>query len=163
MRTLKTATFAAAGISMLLLSACGTGEGNGTVSPSESPNAADTSGATSEETSTANPGDPSGELTPETLEGKWGADQKGDPFLEFKTDETVIGTDGCNGINSTYTIEASTIHIEPWVTTAKGCTDIDTWLSGASTAEITDSNENADEMTVKDKDGEEIGTLIREK
>lgn len=157
MSTLKTAAFAAASISMLLLSACGTGDGNGTVSPEESPNATDDS------TGSANPGDPSGELTPETLEGKWGADQKGDPFLEFKSDETVIGTDGCNGINSNYTIEGSTIHIEPWVTTAKGCTDIDTWLSGASTAEITDSNENADEMTVKDKDGEEIGTLIREK
>jgi len=160
MRTLKIATFAAAGISMLVLSACGAGNGNGTVSPDESP---ESPSATTDGTGSANPGDPSGDLTPETLEGKWGANQAGEPFLEFNTDETVTGTDGCNGINSTYTIEGSTIHIEPWVTTAKGCPDIDTWLSEASTAEITDSNENADEMTFKDKDGKEIGTLIREK
>nr|BFF07814.1 hypothetical protein GCM10023233_27830 [Brevibacterium otitidis] len=163
MRPLHTTALAFAGISMLLLSACGTGGGNGTVSPTDSPTASEQPGSTGENTPTEDPTETSKALSEKDIEGVWGSDEKGDPFLNFKTDGNVIGTDGCNGISTTYKIDGATVTLDPWASTMRACEGVDDWLQHARTLELTDSNENADEMTVKDKDGEEIGTLIREK
>lgn len=162
MRPLHTTALVLTGISTLLLSACGTGGGNGTVSPTDSPTASEqpgSAGDTPTEDSTETPK----ALSEKDIEGVWGSDEKGDPFLNFKTDGNVIGTDGCNGISTTYKIDGATVTLDPWASTLRACEGVDGWLQHSHTLEITGSDENADEMTVKDKDGKEIGTLIREK
>ncbi|MFC0716086.1 hypothetical protein [Cellulomonas biazotea] len=40
--------------------------------------------------------------------------------------------------------------------TSMACEGVDTWLSGASTAEV-----EGDDLVVRDESGEEIGTLVR--
>ncbi len=159
MRTLHPLALTTVSLSMLLLTACGNAGGNGAVSPSESPTETEGPGSTT----SADPTETPDELTNQDIEGKWGSDEAGDPFLEFRADGDVVGTDGCNGIATTYRIDGTTVTLEPWASTMRACPGVDGWLQHARTLEITGSEENADEMTVKDKDGKEIGTLIREK
>lgn len=93
----------------------------------------------------------------ESVVGRWSSDEKGEPHLEFFEDGSVKGSDGCNGINTTYEQTDATITIEPAVSTLKGCPGVDTWLRKCRTLEI-----NGSEMTVKNANDEEIGTLTRD-
>ncbi|GAA1633212.1 MULTISPECIES: META domain-containing protein [Brevibacterium] len=126
----------------LPLAACSTG------SPAESP----TSSAPSEtssptETATA-------ELDPT---GRWSSPEAGDPFLEFADDGTLAGSDGCNRIQTSWTLDGDTVVIESFTSTQRACAGVDSWLSKASTATI-----EGDVMTVKDGQGSVIGGLEKD-
>lgn len=88
--------------------------------------------------------------------GTWRSDEPGQPYLTFNDEGAAWGTDGCNGINTTYTLEKSTITIEPWIATARACLGVNDWLRMARFAEI-----HGDTMTVRDRNDHVIGTLIR--
>lgn len=90
--------------------------------------------------------------------GTWGdTTDTGAPSLELDDDGGLTGTDGCNQLTGTWTVDESD-HVEfhDVASTRMACADVDTWLAGLSQATIAD-----DTMTVIDQDGSEIGTLER--
>ncbi|MFA5607941.1 MAG: META domain-containing protein [Leucobacter sp.] len=100
--------------------------------------------------------EPGTALTPEQLLGAWAADEPGDPRLDFADDGTVSGTDGCNGISTTYIIDGERALLEPFASTLKACIDVDDWLRGIDTVIV-----DGDTMHVYDRGGEELGSLQR--
>lgn len=95
-------------------------------------------------------------LTMHDVAGTWRSDEPGQPYLAFNAEGAAWGTDGCNGIGTTYTLEKSTITIEPWIATARACLGINDWLRMARYAEI-----DGDTMIVRNQHDEVIGTLTR--
>lgn len=91
-----------------------------------------------------------------SVTGTWKSDDAGEPHLTLGDDLTVTGSDGCNGISTTYTIDGDIIEFKSFFSTLKGCQGIDTWLSAVSTASV-----NGDTMTVLNRAGGEIGVLHR--
>ncbi|WP_430867592.1 META domain-containing protein [Demequina aurantiaca] len=89
--------------------------------------------------------------------GTWGATAEGMPQLVLASDGTVTGTDGCNGINTTWEEDGGTITFGPFASTMMACEGVDVWLSLAATATI-----DADAMDVQDVSGEAIGTLDKQ-
>lgn len=89
--------------------------------------------------------------------GRWTSPEAGDPFLEFNDDGSLSGSDGCNAIKSSWTLDGDTITIEPFTSTQKACAGVDSWLSKAATATI-----EGDVMTVKDGQGSVIGGLEKQ-
>ena len=89
--------------------------------------------------------------------GVWGTpDSTGTPGLELKADQSVTGTDGCNRLVGTWSLNGDTIEFGTFASTLMACEGVDTWLGQASTATVDGSV-----MTVQDSDGAEIGTLDR--
>lgn len=89
--------------------------------------------------------------------GTWISDEKGNPKLTFDESGTVTGTDGCNGINSTYTVEGDRALIESFASTLMACPGVDDWLRGVREVQL-----SGDELQVFNSSGTEIGTLQRE-
>ena len=88
--------------------------------------------------------------------GTWGdtADTTA-PSLDLADDGTFSGTDGCNQLNGSWTVdEADHVQFEDVSSTMMACEDVDTWLAGLTEATIAD-----DTMTVLGQDGTEIGAL----
>jgi heat shock protein HslJ len=96
------------------------------------------------------------ELTKEDLVGRWQADEPGDPHLQFSNNSSVTGTDGCNGIHTTYTVKDDTAELKSFYSTLKACEGVDDWLRGISSVTV-----DGDTMHVMDTEGKEIGTLQR--
>ena len=90
--------------------------------------------------------------------GAWGdTSDPNVPSLELADDGSLTGTDGCNRLNGSWTIdEADHVQFEDVASTMMACEDVDTWLAGLSEATVAD-----DTMTVLGQDGAEIGTLDR--
>lgn len=90
--------------------------------------------------------------------GAWGSstEETGVPFLVLGEDMTAVGSDGCNAISTTYTVEGDTVTLEPFLSTLKQCIGVDQWLGGVSTLTL-----SGDEFIVLDKQGAEIGRLPR--
>jgi heat shock protein HslJ len=89
--------------------------------------------------------------------GTWGTpDATGTPGLELNADQSVTGTDGCNRLVGTWSLNGDTIEFGTFASTLMACEGVDTWLSGASTATVAGST-----MTVQDAGGDDIGTLER--
>ena len=89
--------------------------------------------------------------------GTWGTpDAMGTPGLELNADQSVTGTDGCNRLVGTWSLNGDTIEFGTFASTLMACEGVDTWLSGASTATVDGST-----MTVQDAGGDDIGTLER--
>lgn len=88
--------------------------------------------------------------------GTWGdADDAGEPSLTLEDDGSFSGTDGCNQLNGTWTVDESDhVQFDDAAMTLKACEGVDTWLSGLDQATIADGT-----MTVLGSDGVEIGTL----
>ncbi|SDQ17711.1 META domain-containing protein [Leucobacter chromiiresistens] len=89
--------------------------------------------------------------------GTWFSDEQGKPTLTFDESGKVSGTDGCNGIGSTYTIEGDRVRIENFVSTMMACPGVDDWLRGVSEVQL-----SGDELQVFNDSGDEIGTLQRQ-
>jgi len=89
--------------------------------------------------------------------GTW-AEKDSDPAVELKLADggTVTGSDGCNQLNGTWKVDGSEVEFGPFAATMMACEDVDTWLSGASSATV-----DGDEMTVLDENGKEVGTLTK--
>lgn len=95
-------------------------------------------------------------MVTETIIGNWTADERGNPHLEFADDGTVVGSDGCNGINTTYTVEGDRVILEQFVSTLKACQGVDDWLRGVHEVAV-----DGDALVVKNDAGTEIGQLQR--
>ena len=79
------------------------------------------------------------------------------PSLDLADDGSFSGTDGCNQLNGSWTVdEADHVQFEDVASTMMACEDVDTWLAGLTEATVAD-----DTMTVLGQDGNEIGTLER--
>ena len=89
--------------------------------------------------------------------GTWISDEKGKPTLTFDDAGKVSGTDGCNGIGSTYKVEGDRVLIESFASTLKACLGVDDWLRAVSEVQV-----SGDELQVFNDSGAEIGTLQRE-
>lgn len=89
--------------------------------------------------------------------GTWTSDEKGKPTLTFDDSGEVSGTDGCNGITSTYKVDGDRVLIESFASTLKACLGVDDWLRGVREVQLSD-----DELQVFNSEGTEIGTLQRE-
>ena len=88
--------------------------------------------------------------------GTWGdADDAEAPSLTLEDDGSFSGTDGCNKLTGTWTVDESDhVQFEDLTATEMACEGVDTWLAGLDQATIAD-----DTMTVLGSDGYEIGTL----
>lgn len=87
--------------------------------------------------------------------GTWGSTATAQPHLVFD-DGKVTGTDGCNGISTTYTVDGDTITLESFMSTQKGCPGVDTWLRTIHSVQI-----DGDALIVRNSSGDQIGTLDR--
>lgn len=88
--------------------------------------------------------------------GTWGNTSPQRPYLTFKANKSVTGSDGCNRIVTTYTVSGDTATLKPAATTLMACPGVDTWLSNVHTATI-----HGHTIVVKNADGSKIGTLDR--
>lgn len=104
---------------------------------------------------TPNGGDAS--VNTEDILGTWSIDAKGTPTLEFAEDGAVSGTDGCNGISTTYTVEGDRVVLEQFASTMMACQGVDDWLRGVREVTV-----DGDTLIVKNASGTEIGQLERQ-
>ena len=89
--------------------------------------------------------------------GTWGnVDNPEEPSLNFAPDGRVNGTDGCNRLMGGWTQDGSTVTISNLASTMMFCQGVDTWLSGAATAEV-----EGDALRVLNPEGAELGVLHR--
>ena len=97
-----------------------------------------------------------GESDPaDDIVGTWGSTADQQPHLIFD-DGKVTGTDGCNGISTSYTVDGDTVKLARFISTQMACTGVDTWLRAVSTVQL-----DGDAIVVRNSAGDEIGTLDR--
>ena len=91
--------------------------------------------------------------------GTWGdSSGTGTPYLELEDGGNLTGSDGCNTLKGTWSVdEADQVVFENVASTRKACEGVDDWLSLLSVAEV-----SGDTMTILDADGSQIGQLERE-
>lgn len=92
----------------------------------------------------------------EKLVGLWGEDSSGQPHLEFAADGTVHGSDGCNGITTTYSVNGDRVDLARFASTLKACPGVDDWMRGIRAVEV-----DGDVLVIKDASGAELGNLAR--
>jgi len=90
--------------------------------------------------------------------GQW-AEPNSKPLVDLTFDAkgSVSGSDGCNQMNGSWKIEGSKVEFGPFSATMMACGDVDTWLSGASSATIDGTT-----MSVLDDKDKKIGTLEKQ-
>ena len=93
------------------------------------------------------------------VSGTWGETSKQSaPSLELGTNGALAGTDGCNQLVGEYEAKQDEVIFGEVASTMMFCEGVNTWLSGLATATVADNT-----MTIFDKNGDEIGTLKRDK
>lgn len=112
-------------------------------------------GPASAPTSTASSSDGPIDLATDII-GEWGTDATGEPHLAFTDDGTVTGSDGCNGISSTYTVADDRVELAAFASTMKACQGVDDWLRGVRAVQI-----DGGSLVVLDATGTQIGELSR--
>lgn len=95
-------------------------------------------------------------MVTDTIIGNWTSDDRGNPRLEFAADGTVVGSDGCNGINTKYTVEGDRVVLEQFVSTLRACQGVDDWLRGVREVAV-----DGETLVVMNEAGTEIGSLQR--
>lgn len=93
----------------------------------------------------------------EALEGLWVSHENGRPHLDFRPDGTVAGSDGCNGIHTSYEVSEGVATLAPFLSTLKACGGVDTWLRKVHTVRTDEAS-----LAVFDSEGTRIGSLVRE-
>lgn len=88
--------------------------------------------------------------------GHWGDDATGKPHLEFTEDGAVNGSDGCNGISTTYVAADGRFELAPFASTLKACVGVDDWLRSVRAVEI-----DGDVLVALDSSGARLGELAR--
>ncbi len=86
--------------------------------------------------------------------GSWGSQEPGQPNLTITEKLEISGTDGCNHLSGTGSINGETLRFGNMVSTEMACPDIMTWLGGAYGATV-----SGGVMTITDLDDVTIGTL----
>ena len=114
------------------------------------------SGSTGSDPASSGPPSPSSSSS-EGVEGTWGnPDNSREPSLNLSADGRLSGTDGCNRLMGSWTLEDGKVVFSEMGMTMMACPDVDQWLGGASTAVP-----EADTLRIYGADGTEIGTLTR--
>lgn len=90
----------------------------------------------------------------ESAVGSWGSTDHGKPGLVIEADGSFSGTDGCNRLTGTGSIEGNSIVFGTIATTLMACEGVDTWLSRASRGLA-----GPHTLTIYDGTGSVIGTL----
>jgi heat shock protein HslJ len=94
-------------------------------------------------------------LSETDVTGKWvEADSEPPVYLDLGEDGALTGNDGCNQLSGTWDVDGTSVDFSELAATMMACEDVDTWLSGATSATI-----DGDQMTVLGDGDEEIGTL----
>ncbi|MCP2032897.1 heat shock protein HslJ [Okibacterium sp. HSC-33S16] len=119
---------------------------------------ASSGGASDDEQDSSEPTETAEVLTTKTLVGTWGSTAEHHPNLTFDEEGGVTGTDGCNRLVGSWTLDGDSVTLSDVVTTLMACEDVDTWLSGVSSAQLADDD---DELQIFDAEQNEIGTLER--
>lgn len=135
-------TLAVAGAAALMLTSCATAGGSGSSPRDASPD--------------EDPAVPA--LTEENLLGTWGSTDEREPHLTFDEGGTLAGSDGCNRLVGGWSLADETVSLENLAGTLMACEGVDTWLREAVSAVLLDD----DELSVRNGDGDEIGTLERD-
>ena len=100
-------------------------------------------------------GDAGGESPDVT--GMWGDTGTPEaPSLEFGADGRVHGTDGCNRLFGSWSIQGTRITLTDMASTKMYCHGVDEWLSAGAAAEV-----DGDTLRILDSSGAEIGVLER--
>jgi heat shock protein HslJ len=127
----------------LLLGGCASSGGSGTDDNDDAPEPSETAKA----------------LTTSTLVGTWGSTDEREPNLVFADDGELTGTDGCNRLVGSWSLDGDTVVFSDIASTLMACEGVDTWLSGAASASLVAGDD--DELRVFDDTDSEIGTLER--
>ncbi len=91
--------------------------------------------------------------------GVWGEpDSQGKPSLEFAEDGSFAGTDGCNRLFGTWTVDGERVDLGAMGSTMMYCEGVDDWLNRAVAVTV-----RGDALVVSDEGGAEIGTLDRQR
>lgn len=90
------------------------------------------------------------------VEGTWGSTSPASPNLTFDADGTVTGTDGCNRLTGSWSVDGDVVLLARLASTMMYCEGVDTWLSHASEVVV-----NGTTLDVSDDTGARIGTLER--
>ena len=155
MRSAAIASFGASAL-LVLVTACSSG-------PAETPEPSDppTTAPTTTRPTSPPAEDPAPEQPPleELIIGSWTSADPGDPFLEFHTDGTFSGSDGCNGVGGTYEIEpgAELIPLDRAPSTLIACPGIDDWLRAVEFVTV----DADDYLQAYDGDEAHIGQMYR--
>lgn len=88
--------------------------------------------------------------------GKWESAEQGSPSLNFTEDGQVSGTDGCNGISTSYAVEDDLVVLQDFASTRMACPGVDDWLGRVRSVTV-----EGDTLRVMNRAGEEIGQLER--
>ncbi len=91
------------------------------------------------------------------LLGSWSADETGKPRLAFDANGGGNGSDGCNGIATSYRLQDDRVQLAPFISTLKACAGVNDWLRGVREVAV-----QGDTLRVFDASGQEIGQLRRE-
>lgn len=94
--------------------------------------------------------------SPTDVEGTWGSSAKASPNLTFASDGTVTGTDGCNRLTGSWSVDGDVVRLARLASTMMYCEGVDTWLSGAAQVVVSGTT-----LEVRDDTGTKIGTLER--
>lgn len=86
--------------------------------------------------------------------GSWGSTAPEKPNLTIESDGSYSGTDGCNRLMGTGSIDGDTIDFGDMASTMIACQGVDEWLNKAATGTVGGST-----LTIYDKQGSRIGTL----
>lgn len=91
--------------------------------------------------------------------GTWGdGTAASDPHLVFADDGRVSGSDGCNSLSGSWTVDGDAVVVSDVASTLMACPDVDTWLSGIAQATLSQSD---GQLTILDDSGTRIGSLDR--
>jgi heat shock protein HslJ len=98
-------------------------------------------------------------LTANALVGTWGSTDEQKPNLVFDDEGGLTGTDGCNRLVGSWSVEGNAVVFSDVVGTLMACEGVDTWLRDAASAQFVAGDD--DELQVFDSTNTEIGILER--
>lgn len=78
------------------------------------------------------------------------------PSLVLAEDGRLSGTDGCNRLTGSWTVDGTTLTFSALASTMMFCEGVDTWLLGAAAADLV-----AGSLVIRDSSGTVLGTLER--
>lgn len=89
--------------------------------------------------------------------GAWGdPTDPSRPSLVLAEDGRLSGTDGCNRLTGSWTVDGTTLTFSALASTMMFCEGVDTWLLGAAAADLV-----AGSLVIRDSTGTVLGTLER--
>ncbi|WP_189350134.1 META domain-containing protein [Zhihengliuella salsuginis] len=102
--------------------------------------------------------DPAGGGSPvqERVLGRWGMDDGASAWLRFDADGSLTGSDGCNRLSGSWSVDDGRVRTLGVVRTLMWCENLVEWIGDLDTLEV-----EGDVLVVFDADGGRVGTLTR--